>query len=173
MTVFSVMVKGQKSRFLPSGFLYTEIIIAKPKVNIHGRIQSLFYLRSSFFVLICFLGQATHFCSSSSLPRFDYQHHDRIACWKIARIFDRVCSSPRLPHVFNICTEVYSHSDPATEIGKFRISERPGTSACFRAKERLMRVSFGKKTNKHEEIAAGLPESEENLKGLRLWWAPN
>jgi len=42
MIVFSVMVKRQKSRFLPSGFLYTEIIIAKPKVNIHSEIQSLF-----------------------------------------------------------------------------------------------------------------------------------
>ena len=39
-----------------------------------------------------------------------------------------------------------------------------------------MRVTFGKKSNKHlkhEEIAAGLLESEENLKGLRFWWAPN
>ena len=62
---------------------------------------------------------------------------------------------------------------PATEIGKFLIPERPRTSACFRAKERLMRVTFGKRTNKHEETAAGLPENEENLKGLRFWWAPN
>ena len=36
-----------------------------------------------------------------------------------------------------------------------------------------MRVTFGKKTNKHEETAAGLPENEENLKGLRFWWALN
>ena len=36
-----------------------------------------------------------------------------------------------------------------------------------------MRVTLGKKTNKHEETAAGLPESEENVKGLRFWWAPN
>ena len=36
-----------------------------------------------------------------------------------------------------------------------------------------MRVTFGKKTNKHEETAAGLPENEEKLKGLRFWWAPN
>ena len=39
-----------------------------------------------------------------------------------------------------------------------------------------MRVTSGKKTNKHlkhDEIAAGLLESEENLKGLRFWWAPN
>ena len=63
MTVFSVMVKRQKSRLLPSGFFYTEIIIAKPKDNIHSKskIQSLFLLRSSFFVLICFLGHATPF----------------------------------------------------------------------------------------------------------------
>ena len=36
-----------------------------------------------------------------------------------------------------------------------------------------MRVTFGKKTNKHEETEAGLPENEVNLKGLRFWWAPN
>ena len=36
-----------------------------------------------------------------------------------------------------------------------------------------MRVTFGKKTNKHQEAAAGLPENEENVKGLRFWWAPN
>ena len=55
----------------------------------------------------------------------------------------------------------------------FCISERPRKSVCFRAKVRPMRVTFGKKINKRGETAAGLPENEEKLKGLRFWWAPN
>ena len=117
----------------------------------------------SLVVLICFLGQATPFCFSASWPSFDFQHPDCIACWKIARK-QRLFLSPLQP------------LRRTTKIGKFRISGRPRTSACFRAKERLMRVTFGKKSNKHlkhEEIAAWLLESEENLKGLMFWWAPN
>ena len=41
MTVFDVIEKRQKSRFLPSAFLQ-KFIVAKPKVKIHGKIQSLF-----------------------------------------------------------------------------------------------------------------------------------
>ena len=55
----------------------------------------------------------------------------------------------------------------------FCIPERPRKSVCFRAKVRPMRVIFGKKINKRGETAAGLPENEEKLKGLRFWWATN
>ena len=46
-------------------------------------------------------------------------------------------------------------------------------SACFRAKERLMRVTFWQETTKHEKTAVELPENEENLTGLMFRWAPN
>ena len=69
------------------------------------------------------------------------------------------------PQLFTYLYRSLEPLRPATEIGKFLIRERPRTSACFRAKERLMRVTFGKKTNKHEETAAGLRENEENVKG--------
>ena len=58
-------------------------------------------------------------------------------------------------------------------MGKFCIHGRPRASACFRAKERLMRVIFGKTTNKHVKTAAELPENEENLKGLSFRWTPD
>ena len=48
VTIFNVMEKRQKSHLLPSGFFCTEIIIAKPKVNILIKIQSF----SPFFVLV-------------------------------------------------------------------------------------------------------------------------
>ena len=48
MTVFNVMEKRQKPGLLPSGFFFTEIIIAKPKVNIHS-------LCSTFEVTFLFL----------------------------------------------------------------------------------------------------------------------
>ena len=60
MTVFNVIEKRQRSRFIAFRF-FTEIIIAKPKVNIHPKIQSLFLLRSDFFVLFRFPGRVTTF----------------------------------------------------------------------------------------------------------------
>ena len=54
-------------------------------------------------------------------------------------------------------------------MGKFCIPGRLRASACFRAKERLMRVILGKKTNKHMKTVAELPENEKNLKR----WAPD
>ena len=57
MTVFNVIEK-QKSRFLTSGFFD---IIAKPKVNIHSKIQSLSQPRSDFFSYYPFPGPS-HSC---------------------------------------------------------------------------------------------------------------
>ena len=79
MTVFNVIEKRQRSRFIAFRFS-TEIIIAKPKVNIHPKIQSLFLLRSDFFVLFRFPGRVTAFCSSASWSCLDFQHHCYIAC---------------------------------------------------------------------------------------------
>ena len=50
-----------------------------------------------FFVLSHFQGWATAFRSSASWPCLHFQHYDCIACWEIARIFDRVLS---FPHFF-------------------------------------------------------------------------
>lgn len=69
MTVIDDTEKRQKSRF---GGIFTEIIVAKPKVNIHSKSQSLFYLRSDFFVLIRFPGPSYSllFWCILALPRF-------------------------------------------------------------------------------------------------------
>ena len=79
MTVFNVIEKRQRSRFIAFRFSI-EIIIAKPKVNIHPKIQSLFLLRSDFSVLFRFPGRVTAFCSSASWSCLDFQHHCYIAC---------------------------------------------------------------------------------------------
>ena len=50
----------------------SSVIVAKPKVNIHGKIQSLFLLRSDFFVLIRFPFRATAFYSGASWPCLDF-----------------------------------------------------------------------------------------------------
>ena len=69
MTVIDDTEKRQKSHFWG---IFTEIIVAKPKVNIHNKIQSLFYLRSDFFVLIRFPGPSYSlmFWCILALPRF-------------------------------------------------------------------------------------------------------
>ena len=59
MTVVNIIEK-QKSRFLTSGFFF-DIIIAKPKVNIHSKIQSLSQPRSDFFSSYSFPGPS-HSC---------------------------------------------------------------------------------------------------------------
>ena len=81
-----IIEKRQKSRFFAFR-IFIEIIAVKPKANIHSKLQSLFKLmRNAFFVLICFPGRDTAFCSSASWSCLDLRHHDCIACWEIARI---------------------------------------------------------------------------------------
>ena len=62
----------------------------KPAI-VHSEIQSLFKLGSDFFVLIRFPGRSLWY--SASWPCLDFQHHDCIARWEKARIFDGVRSS--------------------------------------------------------------------------------
>ena len=50
MTVFDFMEKTTKITFLPSPF-FIEIIVVKPKVNVHSKIQSLF---NAFQTKMCF-----------------------------------------------------------------------------------------------------------------------
>ena len=85
MTVLNVIEKRQKSCFLPSGF-FSGIIVAKSKVTIHSKIQSLFQFRSDFFFSSLFSGNIA-FSSSAAWPCLDFQHHDCSACQKTATIF--------------------------------------------------------------------------------------
>ena len=73
--------------------LFSKIIIAKPKVNLHNKFSPCSSLKVTFF-FIHFPGWATAFCSSASWPCLDFQHHDCIACWEINIIFDRARSFP-------------------------------------------------------------------------------
>ena len=100
---FNVIEKRQRSRFIAFRF-FTEIIIAKPKVNIHTKIQSLFLLRSDFFLLFRFPGRATAFCSGASWFCLDCQHHCYMACWEVTRIFDNVRSCPHSFHIYTKST---------------------------------------------------------------------
>ena len=86
MTVLNVIEKRQKSCFLPSGF-FSEIIVAKSKVTIHSKIQSLFQSRSDFFCSSLFSGNIAS-CSNAAWPCLDFQHHrDCSACQEIAILF--------------------------------------------------------------------------------------
>ena len=162
MTVFSVMVKRQKSRFLPSGFLQKS-----SSQNQKLTFTVKFSPCSSLEATLLFL-----FVSWAKLHPFVLVHPGLASIFNITTAFP----IPPPPPLFSYLYRSLQSLRRTTEIGKFRIPGRPRTSACYRAKERLMRVTFGKKTNKHlkhEEISAGLLESEENIKGLRFWWAPN
>ena len=113
MTGFNVMEKQQKSRFLTSGFYWDHQFIAKPKVNIHSKIQSLSQPRSDFFLLIHFLGRATAVCSRASWPCLNFQHHNCMHCMLRelhARIFDSVRFFPPLFFIF-VLVLVHSHSN--------------------------------------------------------------
>ena len=69
LTVFDVIEKRQKSAAFR---LFTDIIVAKPKVNIHSKIQSLFQLRSASFCFYSFHepSYSLLFWCILALPRF-------------------------------------------------------------------------------------------------------
>ena len=79
MTVFNIIEIRQRSRFIAFRF-FTEIIVAKPNVNITLKFSPCSYLEVTFFVLIRFPGRATAFCSSASWSCLDFQHHCYITC---------------------------------------------------------------------------------------------
>ena len=56
-------------------------------------------LQVIFFAQIRCPGWATGSPSTAYWPYLDFQHHDRTACWEIARNFDSV---PSFPHIFGI-----------------------------------------------------------------------
>ena len=107
MTILNVIEKRQKSPFLPSALLQKSSL-QKPKAC--HRSQSLFKLGSDFFVLIRFPGRSLWY--SASWPCLDFQHHDCIARWEKARIFDGVPSSL---HFFFIFMQILR---PSTEISR-------------------------------------------------------
>ena len=86
---------------------------------------------SDFFVLIRFQSQTTVFCSSASWPCLDFQHHDCITCWEIARIFDSVRS---FPNFFHICTSAGGSSAKTLVqwlISQWRVGEAESRAAIF------------------------------------------
>ena len=85
-------------------------LIVYPKVNIHSNIQSFSYsLEVHVFVLLRFPDR--DIASSASWPCLNFQHYDCIACWEIARIFDRVSFLPAL----------FSHSATPIYYGNFAL----------------------------------------------------
>ena len=107
MTVLNVIEKRQKSWFLPSGF-FSEIIVAKSKVTIHSKIQSLFQSKGDFFCSSLFSGNIAS-CSSPAWPCLDSQHHrDCSACQEIAFFFFfsylyKIYCRSDLPRKFRAC----------------------------------------------------------------------
>ena len=97
MTVFNFIEKRQKSYFFLQDF-FSAIIVAKPKVTIHSKIQSLFQLRSDFFCSYLFPGNIA-FCPSAAWPCLDFQHHGCTSCQEIANFF------------FSYLYKIYCHSD--------------------------------------------------------------
>ena len=91
MIVFDVIEKQQQPPYLPSGFLHNSSLQDQNSV-FTVKFNPCSSLEVTFFVLFRFPGRATAFCSSASWPYFDFQNHDYIACWEIARIFDTVRS---------------------------------------------------------------------------------
>ena len=116
MTVLNVIEKRQKSCFLPSGF-FSGIIVAKSKVTIHSKIQSLFQFRSDFFL--------------------DFQHHDCSECQEIAifsYLYKIYCRSD-LPRKFRACchfqlSQIFKYMP--CQVKKF-ISSRVPKLLCFGA----------------------------------------
>ena len=108
MTVFNVIEK-QKSRFLTSGFFD---IIAKPKVNIHSKIQSLSQPRSDFFSYYPFPGPS-HSCLFQCILALSQFSTSQLHCMLRelhGRIFDSIRSLPPLFFIF-VLVLVHSHSN--------------------------------------------------------------
>ena len=82
--------KTQKSRFLPSCFLLQKSSLQNQKSTFTVTFSPFLSLELHVFVLFRFPGRDTAFCPSASWPCLNFQHPDSIACWEIARIFDRV-----------------------------------------------------------------------------------
>ena len=91
MTVFNVIEKQQRSRFIAFRF-FTEIIVAKPKVNI--TLKFLFVSRAEL--------QLSWSC-------LDFKHHCYIASWEIARIFDSVSSCSHSFHIYTKSTATLTY----------------------------------------------------------------
>ena len=109
MTVIDDIEKRQKSRFWG---IFTEIVVAKPKVNIHSKIESLFYLRSDFFVLIRFPGPSYSllFWCILALPRF---LTSRLHC-----IVGNSHSHSDLPRQFRACNSQWSQISKYAMVGQ-------------------------------------------------------
>ena len=73
MTVFNVIEKRQKSRFLPSGFLQKSSF-ENLKSTFTVKLSPCSSLEVTFFVLTRFPGRATAFCFCASWPCLDFQH---------------------------------------------------------------------------------------------------
>ena len=79
--------KQQPPPYLPSGFLHRSSLqdqksVFTVKFNPCSSLEVTFFCSYSFPVT-----GVTVFCSSASWPCLDFQHHDCIACWEIAKIF--------------------------------------------------------------------------------------
>ena len=103
MTVFNVIEKRQKSRYLLSGFLQKSSL-QNQKSTFTVKCSPCSSLEVTFSVLISFPGRDKAFCSNASWPCLDLQHHDCIACWEIAKIFDGVRSFPNFFHIYTKST---------------------------------------------------------------------
>ena len=66
-------------------------------------------LEVTSFVLIRFPGPSDSLFFSASWPCLDFQHHDCIACWEIARIFDGVGFFPHFFHIYTKSTATLTY----------------------------------------------------------------
>ena len=82
----------KKNTFFAFRFFTELSLLQNQKSVLTVRFNPYSSLEVTFFVLIRFPGRATAFCSCASWPYLDFQHHDCIACWEMARIFDTVRS---------------------------------------------------------------------------------
>ena len=95
MTVFNVIEKRQKSRYLLSGF-FQKSLLQNQKSTFTVKFSPCSSLEKTFFVVVCFPGRATKaFCARESWPCLDFQHNDCIP--DIARIFYSLRKSTTTP----------------------------------------------------------------------------
>ena len=97
--------KTTKIMFFTFGFFYrNHHCKTKSRHNFTVKFSPCLSLEVPFLVLSRFQGWAAAFCSSASWPCHQFQHYNCIACWEIARIFDRVRSFPHFFHVYTKST---------------------------------------------------------------------
>ena len=101
---FSTSQKNDKNHVFYLWLLLQKSSLQNQKSTFTVKFSPCLSLEVPFLVLSRFQGWAAAFCSSASWPCHQFQHYNCIACWEIARIFDRVRSFPHFFHVYTKST---------------------------------------------------------------------